>query len=440
LVSIAGSAGCRPMSVKELIMSHPLLHEKICLHNDRLFKWYENKTARLAYPIYSSYDVRDAGYKVGIVDANIYPAGFNNICPTDLEEDPELFINYFEKHYQPVPQKILLVTEEHTQNSFYWENVHTIRSLLERAGRSVLVGLAKELNEPINVISASGKNIQVHSAILDNPVVKAFAPDLIISNNDFSDAKEDWAKGIQIPINPPRELGWYQRKKSQFFKFYNDLVAEFCALAEVDPFLMQVRTEEFKAFDITNDESVNLVAARVDAMIAQLREDYTARGLQQEPFIFVKNNSGTYGLAVLKVSSGEEFKSLNYKSRKKMKAAKGGREVEEVVIQEGIPSVIKADEATAEPVIYMIGCRLAGGFFRTHKEKNESESLNSPGAVYKRMCFSDLNIRLSECPCENVYGWSAKLALLAISYEAELMGVKFQNYIPRSCSASPDRN
>lgn len=410
-------------------MSHLLIHEKICSHYNQLLKWYENKTASIAYPIYSSYDVRDAGYKVGIVDANIFPAGFNNICPADLEESPELFKIYLEKHYSPVPKKILLVTEEHTQNSFYWENVITIQKLIEAAGCTVLVGIPKNLSEPIELISASGKKIIVHSAFLDNPIVQEFAPDLIVSNNDFSEAKEAWAENIQLPINPPRELGWYQRKKSNFFKFYNQLVLEFCEIADLDPFLLQVRTEEFKDFDITNDESVHRVAERVDAMIADIKLEYSKRKIEQEPFIFVKNNSGTYGLGVIKVNSGEDFKSLNYKSRKKMKAAKGGRDVEEVVIQEGIPSVVRADGATAEPVIYMIGCQLAGGFFRTHKEKNESESLNSPGAVYKRMCISDLSIRLSECPCENAYGWASKLALLAIANEGNQLEIKFRNFI-----------
>lgn len=415
-------------------MSHPIVHQKICLHYDQLIKWYESKTARLAYPIYSSYDVRDAGYKVGIVDANIFPAGFNNICPADLEETPDLFKTYLEKHYSPIPKKVLLVTEEHTQNSFYWENVITIKNQLESAGCQVMVGIPRSLDQAMELESASGKKVTVHSAFLDHPDVKAFEPDLIISNNDFSDAKEDWAKEIKLPINPPRELGWYQRKKSNFFKFYNQLVGEFCEIAEIDPFLMQVRTEEFTHFDITDDKSVEAVASRVDNMIAELKVEYAKRNIPQEPFIFVKNNSGTYGLAVLKVNSGEDFKSLNYKSRKKMKAAKGGRDVEEVVIQEGIPSVITAEGATAEPVIYMVGCRLAGGFFRTHKEKSDSESLNSPGAVYKRMCISDLSVRLSECPCENVYGWTSKLALLAISYEGEQLGVEFKDFLLTNCS------
>jgi len=380
--------------------------------------------------------VRDAGFKLGIVDANIFPAGFNNICSTDLEEGPELFKNYLTKHYIPKPQRILLVTEEHTQNSFYWENVLTIKQLLEGADCQVMVAIARELSEPLVVESASGKKVTVHSAFLNNPMVKEFNPDLIVSNNDFSESKEFWAKGIQIPINPPRELGWYQRRKSNFFHYYNLLVKEFCAITELDPFLLQVQTEEFTDFDITNDESVERVAQRVDLMIENLKSEYAKRGINQTPFIYVKNNSGTYGLAVLKVDSGADFKSLNYKSRKKMKAAKGGREVEEVVIQEGIPSVVKTSEgATAEPVIYMVGCRLAGGFFRSHQEKSESESLNSPGAIYKRMCIADLAIRLSECPYENVYGWAAKLALLAIAHEAKQLQVDFKNYHLTSCSS-----
>lgn len=420
-------------------MSHPLVHQKICLHYKQLRQWYAQKTKQFSFPIYSSYDIRDAGYKLGIVDANIFPAGFNNICPVDLEEGPKLFKNYLVKHYDPVPQRILLVTEEHTHNAHYWDNVSTLQQQLEEAGCKVLVSMAQKMSVPLELESAGGKKVRVHSAYFDNPIVQEFKPELIVSNNDFSEAKEEWAKSVTLPINPPRELGWYQRKKSNFFKFYNQLVQEFCQIADIDPFLLQVQSEQFTDFDIADDASVERVAARVDLMIASLKEEYAKRNIAQTPFIYVKNNSGTYGLGVIKVNSGEDFKSLNYKSRKKMKAAKGGRSVEEVVIQEGIPSIIKADDgSTAEPVIYMVGCQLAGGFFRTHREKSESESLNSPGAVYKRMCIADLALRLTECPLENVYGWVSKLALLAIGHEAKELQVNFKDYKVVSCIDDSD--
>ena len=148
-------------------------------------------------------------------------------------------------------------------------------------------------------------------------------------------------------------------------------------------------------------------------------DKYREHKIDGQPFAIIKNNSGTYGLAVTKVSSADEVRSWNYKAKKKMKAAKGGRAVEEVIVQEGIPSALKTDSATAEPVIYMVGEELVGGFLRTHEKKDESESLNSPGAVYKRLCLSDLKVRVEGCLMENVYGWTARLGLLAISQEAQ---------------------
>jgi glutamate--cysteine ligase len=163
-------------------------------------------------------------------------------------------------------------------------------------------------------------------------------------------------------------------------------------------------------------------------MIGELKTEYAKRGITQEPFVFVKNNAGTYGLAVLRVGHGDEVRAWNYKSRKKMKAAKGGRDVEEVIIQEGIPSRVQDEGASAEPVIYMIGSDLAGGFLRTHAEKSATDSLNSPGAVFKKLCVSDLIVSLEGSPLENVYGWSARLGLLAIAMEADQMKATFHGY------------
>ncbi len=415
-------------------MARENLHKNICGQATQLNEWFCAKTANLNYPIYSSYDIRDSGFKVSNVDANIFPAGFNNICPTDKETSVGLFADYLSKHYGSNVKKILLVTEEHTNNPFYWENVITIRSLLEGAGKEVMIGIPREMYEPIKVQSATGIQVTVHSAFENSSSVQEFKPDLIISNNDFSDAHESWASHVTLPMNPPRELGWYQRKKSRYFKLYNALVEEFCAISGVDSFYLNVKTEVFENFDIADDSSRALLASRVDQMIADLKLDYEKRGINSEPFVFVKNNSGTYGLAVIRVGSGKEVLDWNYKSRKKMKAAKGGKDVEEVIIQEGIPSRVQSDGATAEPVIYMVGCELGGGFLRTHGEKNSTESLNSPGAVYKRLCVSDLNVSIEGSPLENVYGWSARLGLLAIASEAKEMGVVFNGYINKPCS------
>lgn len=421
------------MNIIEISKAQTDIHNQICKNFPELQKWFQGLTRELSYPVYSSYDIRDSGYKITNVDANIYPAGFNNICPTDKETSVDLFKKYISTHYKFPVKKILLITEEHTKNPYYLENVATISDLLSQGGYSVRLAFPKDLPEVLNLESATGRKLEFGSGYVGSDWVKSFAPDLIISNNDFSQALEEWGTNHTLPINPPRELGWYQRKKSRYFKNYNQLVNEFAAVIQVDPFLMRVETEEFSEFDINSDVSRDLLATQVDQFLTNLKAKYKEQNISQEPFCFVKNNSGTYGLGVIKVNSAQEIKDWTYNARKKMKAAKGGRQIEQVIVQEGIPSVVTSESATAEPVIYMIGCELAGGFLRTHAEKTSTESLNSPGAVYKRLCVTDLYNDRAGCPKENVYGWSAKLGLLAIGLEAKDMKIEFSQYEKAGC-------
>lgn len=411
------------------------LHDQICLNYGDLQKWFRELTSQLAYPIYSSYDIRDSGYKITNVDANIYPAGFNNICPTDKETSIDLFKKYIQVHYKFSVKKILMITEEHTKNAYYLENVGTIADLLTQAGFEIRLAFPKNLPEILTLESVTGRKLNFGSGYQNSTWVKDFKPDLIISNNDFSLSLEDWASELTTPMNPPRELGWYQRKKSNYFKNYNSLVNEFAKTIKADPFLLRVETEEFSEFDINSDTSRDLLSDQVEDFLKNLKKKYSEEKISQEPFCFVKNNSGTYGLGVIKVNSAREIKEWTYNARKKMKAAKGGKDIEQVIIQEGIPSIVTSDQASAEPVIYMIGCELAGGFLRTHAEKSSTESLNTPGAVYKKLCVTDLYDKRAACPKENVYGWSARLGLLAIGLEAQDMNIEFSSYTKASCGS-----
>jgi glutamate--cysteine ligase len=76
----------------------------------------------------------------------------------------------------------------------------------------------------------------------------------------------------------------------------------------------------------------------------------------------------------------------------------------------------------------MIGCELAGGFLRAHGQKGPTESLNSPGAVFKKLCVTDLKVDLHGRPMENVYGWVAKISSLAVGREAAEMGVAYTDF------------
>lgn len=409
------------------------IHPAICRSRSRLENWFKDRSQGLFFPFYSSFDIRDSGFKIVPVDANIFPAGFNNICAQDKESAVDLVAAYLEKHYRCGIKKVLLLTEEHTQNPYYWDNVKTLQDLFLANNIEVKLAMPKDLpGGVINIKSASGFDLSVYSAKREGAGVVAdgMQPDLIISNNDFSEAYADWIVGLETPINPPHVLGWHSRKKSEFFEHYNILAKEFAEITGEPEWIFQVETQSFPEFDINSDESREALAQKTDQMLLTLKKQYEERGINTKPHLFIKNNSGTYGLGVVQVGSGEEVRAWNYKARKKMKAAKGGGGISQVILQEGVPTTLRQDEATAEPAIYLIGDQLAGGFLRTHGQKSAEESLNSPGAVYKRLCVSDLGINISGCPMENVYGWVAKLGFLAIALEAKKRGISCKAFQP----------
>ncbi len=407
------------------------IHLKISRNFKKVNEWYVEKRKGYAYPFYTSVDVRDSGFKVAVVDANIYPAGFNNICPTDQEAAGSAVENYLRTYYSKPIEKIGLLCEEHTSNLNYWDNVLALKAIIEQTGRQVQLTIPKHLDKAVEIKTASGKVAHVLPFIKKDGIAfigSDFVPDIIISNNDFSDANESWAQGLSIPINPPRELGWYQRRKSTHFEHYNALAGEIANVIDLDPWKLQVNTQVLFDCDLGYPENRERAAQKAQLMLEQMKEEYRVRKIADEPVLFIKNNSGTYGLAVAMVKSGDEILNWNSKARTKMKAAKGGNGVTELLFQEGIPSALKVDGLTCEPAIYLLGCDLAGGFLRAHGERGPTESLNSPGAVYKRLCVTDLKIDVEDNPMENVYGMAARLSSLAIGREARAMGVVYTDY------------
>jgi glutamate--cysteine ligase len=89
------------------------------------------------------------------------------------------------------------------------------------------------------------------------------------------------------------------------------------------------------------------------------------------------------------------------------------------------------DRLAAEPVIYLVGGELIGGFLRTNQEKGDEENLNSAGMAFRKLCMTDLKM-LDEDPdevskaahdsvLELVYGSIAQISALAAG--RELAGV-----------------
>ena len=118
---------------------------------------------------------------------------------------------------------------------------------------------------------------------------------------------------------------------------------------------------------------------------------------------------------------------MNRRTRNKMAVVKDGQEVTEVIIQEGVHTFERVNEAVAEPVVYMIDRYVVGGFYRVHADRGIDENLNAPGASFVPLAFAESHHlpKVGAKPGASapnrfyMYGVIGRLAMLAASYELE---------------------
>ncbi|KRT66572.1 MAG: glutamate/cysteine ligase, glutamate--cysteine ligase [Candidatus Dadabacteria bacterium CSP1-2] len=388
--------------------------------------WIDEQSRKVKVPLYTSVDLRVSQHKITPVDTNIFPAGFNNLCHVFRERVGRLFREEFIRSH-PETRKIVVVPELHTRNPYYWENIQVIKTILESEGFLVEIGLVSdELHQDgIGFKTISGKEVKAYKLKRKGDIayVSEFVPDLILINNDFSSKCPEILRDIRQPVEPPVEMGWHTRRKNIHFEFYNKLVRELADIIEIDPWVISIETFSTKGVDFDKPEGREVVATSVELLLSRLRNEYEKRGVNEKPFVFVKSNSGTYGMSVLSVLAGDDIRTLNAEGRKQMKVAKGGKPVRDIVIQEGIPTSLKfGPHAVGEPVIYLIKSNVAGGFLRLNKGKSEFDNLNTKGMEFSCLSFENEN------SCENkecekflppAYQIIARVASIAAGYEIE---------------------
>lgn len=404
------------MKNKETIKDH--LHSVFLEKSEEIETWFSERIKSKDYPFYCSFDIRESNHKMAPVDANMFPAGFNNICQADRDVMGELLdrcMNFKDLNFKNVG----IFCENHTNNPYYWDNVNALKELFTSQGIEVYL-FTPDLDPQKNEIeSASGNRLKITKPSIKEDVVYAEDKkiDFMLINNDMSSDYDSWISKVKNPMLPPLYMGWNNREKQSFFDHYNKVVNEFSDFLGIDSIHLTVETQTFDNFKIDDKESLQSLKETAEHINNKLVEQYKAKNFDGEPYLFVKNNHGTYGLGVMEVQKPEDILNWNYKSRKKMKASKGGNSIESVIVQEGIPTTLMVQDSPAEAVIYLLGCGLAGGFLRTNQRKDSHDSLNAPGAVFQRMCFSDYEFQKEDRSLENVYGTIARLGALALSLE-----------------------
>lgn len=391
--------------------------------------WFRSQWMETQAPFYGSVDLRNAGFKLAPVDTNLFPAGFNNLNPAFLP----LCVHAVQaaiEHLCPNARRLIIVPESHTRNLFYLESLATLKEIIEKAGMQVHIGHIDPESDDRTLELPSGKILLQEQLERwgNRLVIKGFDPCIILLNNDLSESRPEIFDNIDPDqaITPLPAMGWSDRLKSDHFAHYKRVAAEFSEMVEIDPWLIDPHFRKCGKIDFKAREGEDCLADNVNDVLDFIRRKYREYGIDEEPFVIAKADSGTYGMNIMTVRDAAEIRELNRKQRNKMARGKGGSTVSDVLVQEGVFTFETWGDqnAIAEPVIYMIDHSVVGGFYRVHTKRGINENLNAPGMHFEPLAFADSCTLPDQSAAPDAepnrfyaYGVVARLALLAAARE-----------------------
>jgi glutamate--cysteine ligase len=393
-------------------------------------RWFRLEWMEHTPPFYTSVDLRNAGFKLAPVDTNLFPGGWNNLTPEMLPLAVQAAMAAIEK-ICPEAKNLLLIPEKHTRNMFYLMNVARLKQIFTQAGLNVRLGtLDTEITQPTSFDLPDGTSLTVEPLLRPSRRLglKDFDPCTILLNNDLSGGIPRILENLHEQyLLPPLHAGWAVRRKTNHFQSYEEVAKKFAKLLGMDPWLINPMFNRCGEVSFSESGGLECIQSNVDALLGKIRRKYKEYGINEKPFVIVKADNGTYGMGIMTVRDAKELSEVNRRTRNKMSVVKDGQTVSEVIIQEGVPTYERLNDAVAEPVVYMMDRYVVGGFYRVHADRGVDENLNAPGAQFVPLAFAQSHNlpKPGEKPGVSapnrfyMYGVIARLAMLAASYEME---------------------
>ncbi len=358
-----------------------------------------NKCDGLEKEPFLSCDIRSNAYKIAPVDANFFPAGFNNFNNTSVQLAVTLMQQYLCRT-SPNATKIAIVPENYTRNIRYLENIGSMRDIFHLAGYQCEI-MNPFIDEALKINSIKTGEFSIFPmTCLNNRAVarELFDPDVLIINNDLlSKSLYDILQDInQQDIFPNIRTGWCCRKKDTYFQYYNSLVHEMSECIGIDPWMFTVETRVCDDVDFMDGSGMDRLSEIVDQLLRDIAIEYKRHNITEKPYVFIKSDHGTYGMGVVAVFEANEVLNFSRNARKKMHTVKHGTRNTRVLVQEGIKTDIQVGNSySAEHLVYYVNSSAFGNLMRYNKNKDNFMNLNSMGADFIDVSSDTMNPLLS---------------------------------------------
>ncbi len=414
------------------------LEQRILESMPAIERWFRLEWMEHTPPFYTSADLRNAGFKLAPVDTNLFPASFNNLTPEMLPLAVQAAMAAIEK-ICPEAKNLLLVPDARTADTFYLQNLQRLVEVFTQAGLNVRLGsMDAQLEAPVPLALPDGGELMLEPLLRKRGRLglKDFDPCTILLNNDLTAGVPRTLEHLHEQyLLPPLHAGWPVRRRSRHFQSYEEVAKKFAKLLGMDPWLINPMVAKCDKVDFDKPEGLECVRTQVDAMLAKVRRKYKEYGINERPFVVVKADNAA-GTGILTLRDAKELDDPERLARGRIGLVREGEPLDELVIQEGVPTYERIHQAVAEPVVVMIDRYVVGGFYRVHAERSADENLGAPGSRYVPLAFAGSTqlpkpgAKPGASPPNRfyMYGVIGRLAMLAAAYELEATDPEAESY------------
>ena len=402
-------------------------------------RWFRLEWMEHTPPFYSSVDVRNAGFKLAPVDTNLFPSGWNHLTPEMLPLAVQAAMAAIEK-ICPEARNLLVIPENHATHAGYFASLAQLQRIFNMAGLNVRLGSIDPAIKKTTVMALpNGGSITLEPVIRGKRRlgVKDFDPCTILLNNDLSAGVPGILEEIyEQYILPPLHAGWTTRRKSTHFKCYEEVAKRMGKLLGIDPWLINPMFEKCGAANLAQGVGLEGLSTQVDALLTKIRRKYKEYGIKEKPYVVLKADNGTHAMGIVTVRDAKELPALSLQAQGQGVGTRGAPAPHDILLQEGVLTKERMNDAVAEPVVYMMDRYVVGGFYRIHSGQGADEDLSAPGADFVPLAFE----HSTHMPQPGVrpgasapnrfymYGVVGRLAMLAASYELEATDPEAEAY------------
>ena len=413
------------------------LEQRILDSMSSIERWFRLEWMEHTPPFYSSVDVRNAGFKLAPVDTDLFPSRWNNLTAPMLPLAVQAAMVAIEK-ICPEARNLLIIPENNIHSTFYMSNLAQLRRIFQMAGLHVRLGsISPDLKKPTLLQLADGETLKLEPVIRNQRRlgVKDFDPCTILLNNEMVAGVPGILEDLyEQYVLPPLQASWSTRRRSMHLKTYEEVSKRFGKLIGVDPWLINPMFERCGGINLATPEGVETLSDSVDNLLGKIKKKYKEYGIKEKVFVVVKADNRGYGAGLMSVRDARDVPALLAKAINPPDSPFKG--VQELILQEGVLTLERMNDAVAEPVVYMMDRYVVGGFYRIHAGRNVDEDLYAPGSRFVPLAFDESThipqpgVRPGASAPNRfyMYGVIGRLAMLAASYELEATDPDAEHY------------